>query len=240
MLGFSLLHVVPGLAILGAVFCIGDAIWWILVATIGILGRVRYAWKHRAALAGIGAMLACPFVPYGVWQGLTASVVGPSPFSNDIFVDLAAQGDIQGMKTLLSKGLVVNTLDRNGCSALVAAATADRAAIVELLVRRGATINLAACGWDTALHRAALHRDETTVRALLVFLVIDDINGPTGEHDIDQLWHLGSLAARSKLVLPDTAELLKSWRSTTFGEKHSSPGPGSRALQTAGAPGSPD
>ena len=34
---------------------------------------------------------------------------------------------------------------------------------------------------------------------------------------------LGTLAARSKLILPADAELTDSWRSTTFGEKHPSP-----------------
>jgi hypothetical protein len=55
------------------------------------------------------------------------------------------------------------------------------------------------------------------------FLITDSVDGPPGEHDIEQFWHLGSLAARSKLILPADAELTESWRSTTFGEKHPSP-----------------
>jgi hypothetical protein len=51
----------------------------------------------------------------------------------------------------------------------------------------------------------------------------DDVSGPPGEHDIEQFWHLGSLAAKSHLSLPDGAELCDSWRSTTFGKKHASP-----------------
>jgi hypothetical protein len=56
-----------------------------------------------------------------------------------------------------------------------------------------------------------------------VFLITDEVSGPPGEHEIEQFWHLGSLAARSKLTLPADAELSDSWRSVTFGEKYPSP-----------------
>ncbi len=50
--------------------------------------------------------------------------------------------------------------------------------------------------------------------------VIDEIDGPPGEHDVEQLWHLGSAEARDRLVLADGAECVDSWRSRTFGERH--------------------
>jgi len=60
-----------------------------------------------------------------------------------------------------------------------------------------------------------------------VILITDEIDGPPGEHDVEhdveQLWHLGSLEARSRLVLPDGDELIEGWRSDIFGEKHPSP-----------------
>jgi Heparinase II/III-like protein/Heparinase II/III N-terminus len=56
-----------------------------------------------------------------------------------------------------------------------------------------------------------------------VLLITDEIDGPPGEHDVEQLWHLGSLEAKERLVLPDDLELIESWRSDTFGEKHSAP-----------------
>jgi hypothetical protein len=56
-----------------------------------------------------------------------------------------------------------------------------------------------------------------------VFLITDTVSGPPGEHEIEQFWHLGSLAARSRLILPADAELRDSWRSTKFGEKHPAP-----------------
>ncbi len=67
------------------------------------------------------------------------------------------------------------------------------------------------------------HRRRVEFQKPGVFLITDHVDGPPGEHDIEQFWHLGSLAARSKLILPDDAGLTQSWRSTTFGEKHPSP-----------------
>jgi hypothetical protein len=67
------------------------------------------------------------------------------------------------------------------------------------------------------------HRRRVEFQKPDVFLITDNVSGPPGEHDIEQFWHLGSLAARSRLFLPDDAELSESWRSTTFGEKHPAP-----------------
>jgi len=67
------------------------------------------------------------------------------------------------------------------------------------------------------------HRRRVEFQKPDVFLITDDVSGPPGEHDIEQFWHLGTLAARSKLILPADAELIDSWRSTAFGEKHPSP-----------------
>jgi hypothetical protein len=53
--------------------------------------------------------------------------------------------------------------------------------------------------------------------------VTDQIDGPPGEHLVEQFWHLGSRAARDRLDLADDAEMLESWRSTVFGEKHPAP-----------------
>jgi hypothetical protein len=56
-----------------------------------------------------------------------------------------------------------------------------------------------------------------------IILITDEIDGPPGEHDVEQLWHLGSLEAKSRLVLPGDDELIEGWRSDIFGEKHPSP-----------------
>jgi uncharacterized heparinase superfamily protein len=67
------------------------------------------------------------------------------------------------------------------------------------------------------------HRRRVEFQKPGIFLITDRVSGPPGEHDIEQFWHLGSLAARSRIILPPDAELTQRWRSTTFGEKHLSP-----------------
>jgi hypothetical protein len=67
-------------------------------------------------------------------------------------------------------------------------------------------------------------------------LVMDDIEGPPGEHEIEQLWHPGEaleeftpgcfrLGAAAILVFasPGAVEVREGWRSPVFGEKMPSP-----------------
>jgi hypothetical protein len=72
-------------------------------------------------------------------------------------------------------------------------------------------------------YRGLTHRRSVEFQKPDLILIIDEVNGPLGEHEVEQLWHLGSLDARARLVLPEGGELIESWRSDVFGEKHSSP-----------------
>jgi hypothetical protein len=67
------------------------------------------------------------------------------------------------------------------------------------------------------------HRRRVEFQKPDVFLITDDVSGPPGLHEVEQFWHLGSMEARSKLILPEDAELTESWRSLVFGQKHSAP-----------------
>ncbi len=73
----------------------------------------------------------------------------------------------------------------------------------------------AECGYAGFTHRRRVEFQKPDL-----ILITDEIDGPPGEHDVEQLWHLGSLEARARLVLPDDNELIEGWRSDTFGEKH--------------------
>jgi Heparinase II/III-like protein len=53
-----------------------------------------------------------------------------------------------------------------------------------------------------------------------LLLIVDEISGPTGEHLIEQFWHLGSLEHRGRISVDDGAEVVESWRSEVFGAKH--------------------
>ena len=68
-----------------------------------------------------------------------------------------------------------------------------------------------------------IHRRRVEFLKPHVFTITDDVSGPSGLHEVEQLWHLGSTEARAKLVVEHDAELTESWRSPRFGEKHLGP-----------------
>jgi hypothetical protein len=72
-------------------------------------------------------------------------------------------------------------------------------------------------------YRGFTHRRSVEFQKPDVVVIVDEIEGPAGEHEIEQLWHLGSADARACLELPDGAEMVESWRSAVFGEKHAAP-----------------
>jgi len=72
-------------------------------------------------------------------------------------------------------------------------------------------------------YRGFTHRRSVEFQKPNVVLIIDEIDGLGGEHEIEQLWHLGSLEARERLELPEGAEVVASWRSAVFAEKHHAP-----------------
>lgn len=87
--------------------------------------------------------------------------------------------------------------------------------------------------WDTTAARDTLeaecryagfrHRRRVEFQKPGLVIVLDDVSGPDGEHDVEQIWHLGSPDARARMTLADGAECVESWRSSTFGEKHPAP-----------------
>lgn len=72
-------------------------------------------------------------------------------------------------------------------------------------------------------YRGFTHRRSVEFQKPDAVLIVDEIEGPPGEHEIEQLWHLGSTAARARLELPEGAELVESWRSAVFAEKRPAP-----------------
>jgi hypothetical protein len=87
--------------------------------------------------------------------------------------------------------------------------------------------------WETSAERDLLeaecryagfiHKRRVEFQKPDLIVIVDEIDGPPGDHEVDQLWHLGSANARSYLVLPSGAEILESWRSTVFAEKQAAP-----------------
>jgi hypothetical protein len=72
-------------------------------------------------------------------------------------------------------------------------------------------------------YRGFRHRRRIRFLKAGVLLIVDEIEGPPGEHAIEQFWHLGSDAARSRLVLEEPVESCDGWRSPVFLQKLPAP-----------------
>ena len=87
--------------------------------------------------------------------------------------------------------------------------------------------------WKTSAERDLLdaecryagftHRRQVEFQKPDLIVIVDEIDGPPGDHQVDQLWHLGSENAKSCLLLVDGAEMVESWRSTVLGAKQAAP-----------------
>ena len=60
------------------------------------------------------------------------------------------------------------------------------------------------------------------LRNPVAFIVTDDIDGPPGEHLVEQFWHAGSANALRHLVVEGGVQR-EAWRSSGFGSKHLGP-----------------
>lgn len=78
-------------------------------------------------------------------------------------------------------------------------------------------ILVAECTYGGFLHRRRIVFDKPGRVA-----VTDDIDGPPGEHLVEQFWHLGSANARLHLIVEGGVQR-EAWRSSGFGSKHLGP-----------------
>ncbi len=85
---------------------------------------------------------------------------------NDDFVLAAANDRVSEVKALLQRGLDPGTVDKNGDTALVAAARGGNAATVDVLLAARAPVNARTRFGDTAISLAALNGHLGVVRQL--------------------------------------------------------------------------
>ncbi|HLJ44828.1 MAG TPA: alginate lyase family protein [Bryobacteraceae bacterium] len=68
-------------------------------------------------------------------------------------------------------------------------------------------------------YRGFTHRRQVRFTKPDAILVSDEVSGPPGAHNVEQLWHLGSEDAEQRLQLEAPVQKLEGWRSRTFGDK---------------------
>jgi hypothetical protein len=68
-------------------------------------------------------------------------------------------------------------------------------------------------------YRGFRHRRRIRFLKAGLLLIVDDIDGPPGMHEVEQFWHLGADTPRSCLVLEDPVEICDGWSSPVFSQK---------------------
>jgi len=143
----------------------------------GLAGRVRRILKDSCGNPRTGAIWAlavsiaalCLAVGVACAQTRPAKPETPTERADKSTKSLhqaAADGDIEQVKSLISKGADVNEKDPGGKTALHCASEKGHTEVAKLLISQGAYVN--AIGWKmTPLHFAAMSGDKKTVELLL-------------------------------------------------------------------------
>ena len=85
------------------------------------------------------------------------------------FVDLCAQGDLEGVRTALQGGVDVNTKGRGGQTGLMQALRERQTAVVKFLLwQAGVDVNISDRSDSTALHYAVFHDETSEFLAILL------------------------------------------------------------------------
>ncbi len=212
-----------------------QAIWWL---GAGVVSRKPGAGKWGSRLfsdAGIAVMVsgevqaivdAGPFGPWGAGHSHadTLSIVVRSG-DNEILIDPGTYTYVGDPKwrdwfrgTEAHNTVRIDSRDQAAVAGPFRWANRPEVTILSWKTNTERDLLEAECRYDGFLHRRRIEFQKPDV-----IVIVDEIEGPPGDHDVEQLWHLGSMDAATHIVLPDGAEIIESWRSTVFGEKHPAP-----------------
>jgi hypothetical protein len=83
--------------------------------------------------------------------------------------------------------------------------------------------------WSTAPERDSLdascsyagftHRRRITLEKPATLVILDTIDGASGEHTIEQFWHLADAAEAARLSITEPVERIEGWRSRAFASR---------------------
>jgi hypothetical protein len=99
--------------------------------------------------------------------------------------------------------------------------------VLSWLSRPDGDILEAECRYRGFIHKRYFHLLKPSA-----LLIVDEVSGATGEHHVEQFWHLASESAASRLILSGPTELLQGWRSRCFSQREPIP---VRCVRTCGA-----
>ena len=91
-------------------------------------------------------------------------------------------------------------------------------ALITCALNAAGDMVLGECKYDGITHRRTVH----FIKPNFVF-ILDRVDGPPGEHEVEQFWHLASPEVRNRIFLGTLAEEREAWHSPVFGKKQLGP-----------------
>ena len=182
MVGFSLTHQHPEVVLLGFPLMILAHLWLISAAALLIVKKGRaYFTRPQWLLTALTAVtLGVGHVPYDWWKMVVINYPTPSPHLADFLPGAAAQGRLSAVKSLVAKGVNINSQITEGrYVALECAAAGDHLPVIEFLLTHGASVDLK----DGVLGRTALIRAAEEGHLKAATLLLDKGANPNLEAD---------------------------------------------------------
>ena len=142
-IGFTLVHNYSTLFFFFILSLLTLCLWLVIVFLWSLINFKLVAFSKKLILSfGLSVTIVLLYMlPEGFYQRTTVRLLGNGDHTVDIFIDSAAKGDIKSIKFYLRNGVDVNSQNKEGRTALMAASVENKKEVINLLIDKGADIN---------------------------------------------------------------------------------------------------
>lgn len=168
MIGFALMHVGPGIFLLGILFLPFGAVYSAAMLGFGLFRKLGFGRNEWLLLGGYVLSFSLLSLPYSTWERMDMTVCSSGPLGDSFLEEGAVRGDFRQVKKLVEQGHNVNHASGGGETALSGAVRGGRVDIVRFLLAKGADVNQQ--NWlssETPLMVAANSGDTEMIKVLL-------------------------------------------------------------------------
>lgn len=141
MVGFALAHGLWSPLMLSPALLLVLGAWLLALAAVVVWHRRRPSRGLVALGSATLVVIAALALPYQAWQGLFATRLMSGPYAGELMTTAAALGQRRTVKSFLENGATLTLTDRDGKTALHAAAIGNQPQMIDLLLTQGSPIN---------------------------------------------------------------------------------------------------
>jgi hypothetical protein len=165
MIGFAMAHIFP-IAFLAPIPLV---LWFaiaVVVVIVSLIRRRRLTPRFWSTITMAALVVGVFLLPAEFWQWAFIGSFAKSAHAADIMTTDAAEGYTRTVRGYLDHGIPVNVRDYEGATAAHAAAVGGKVEVLQLLVRRGADLNMVSGYGDSPL-AAAIEMKQASATAYL-------------------------------------------------------------------------